>query len=242
MQPAVISVNVDDRTVCHWSQEKVTLWPPGVQTAETAPMNHQEGKHKGRPCQVRIGCTIWQWCACGPFPSAAHRTGPVKTVISQTKLMWTSGAGFAYSPTRMSSPWLPVRLGKKGSRGKKRAVLPLSSPALPLLLPLKSIHRWQKSPEWPYQLFYYFSRGGRWQRWWQEHILSSEIRWESLPPLGEFLSSVIMQNLGRCVWLRRTWARGPFDRATWVTFTSRSFLEHTPVPSFFFFIQSLLAL
>lgn len=84
---------------------------------------------------------------------------------------------------------LPLTAGtprKKRIEGKKKAVLPLSSPSLSLLLPLKSIHRWQKSPEWPYQLFYYFSHGGWWRWWGQEHIFSSEIRWESLPPLGSF--------------------------------------------------------
>lgn len=188
MQSAVIFVNADDRTVCHPSQEKVTLWPPRVQTAETAPMNHQEVKHKGRPCQVRIGCTIWQWCAGGPFPSAAHRMGPVKTVISQMKLMWTSGARFAYSPTRMSSLWLPVRLRKK-DRGEKKE-LSYHSP-LPLTLSLsyyllKAFTGDKRVPNDLINCFIISVMGVWWRWWWQEHIFSSEIRRESLPPPGSF--------------------------------------------------------
>lgn len=190
-------------------------------------MNHQEVEHRGRPCQVPSGCTIWQWCAGGPSPSAAHRMGPVKTVISQTKLMWTSGARFAYSPTRMSSLWLPVRLEKKGSR-KKKVIFP--PPPLQLSAPLKSIHRWQKSPEWPYQLFYYFSHGGGWR--WQVHLFSSEIRWESSHPSGVFKLSDYAKPRERCVWLRRTWTRAPLMAPLGLpSLQGHSFNTHTP--SFF---------
>lgn len=65
---------------------------------------------------------IWQWWAGAPFPSTAHRMGPVKTVISQTKLMWTSGARFTYSPTRLSSLWLPAHL--------ENAALPLQDSSI----------------------------------------------------------------------------------------------------------------
>lgn len=91
------------------------------------------------------------------------------------------------------------------------------------LQPLRGIHRWQKSPKWPYQLFYYFSHGGAGGRQGgRKHIFSSKIRWESLPPLGGLKLSDYAKPWEMSL-TQENVNKGSFDHAAEVTFTPRSF-------------------
>ncbi len=111
----------------------------------------QEVKHKKELAGYEKVVAIWRRWASAPFPSSARRLGPVKTEISQMKLMRTSGGGSTYSSSRLSSLWLLVHSDTLSCLCK--TVL--------FLQPPKGAQQWLNTPKWPYQLFYYFSNGGR---------------------------------------------------------------------------------
>lgn len=183
-------------------------------------MNHKEVKHKKELAKYELVVAIWQWWASAPFPSTAHRQGPVKTVISQMKLMWTSDGGFTYSLSRLSSLWLLVHF----------ETLPCLCKTVLFLQPPKGVHQWLNTPKWPYKLFYYFSKGGGMGRQGGRNTISV---WRlSENPTRPFWG-LVLADYAKPYEMPLTQEKGSFDHAAKVTFISRSYL------SLFYIIQGL---
>ena len=161
-------------------------------------LNHQEVIHRKELAKYELVVAIWQWWASAPVPSWACRLGPVKTEISQLKLMRTSGAGSTYSSSRLSSLWLLVHFD----------TLPCLCKTVLFLQPPRGVQQWLNTPKRPYQLFYYFSRGGGGGRQGGRNTFSVRRLGENpTRPVGVWCA-VIMQNLQRRLWLTSKWTRG----------------------------------
>lgn len=138
---------------CHWIQ-KVTLSPPQVQTAwmraETAyesPGSETQGKS--------LPSTNWLW------PSASNEQvppSPPQLIEWDQWRQWSVRRNWCGHQVQDSLTarlaWAPFDCWCTSK------MLPYFCKTVLFLQPLRGIHRWQKSPKWPYQLFYYFSHGG----------------------------------------------------------------------------------
>lgn len=176
-------------------------------------MNHQEVKHKKELAKYELVVAIWQWWASAPFPSTARRLGPVKTVISQMKLMWTSGGGFTYSSSRLSSLWLLVHF----------ETLPCLCKTVLFLQPPKAVHQWLNTPKWPYQLFYYFSQGeGGGRQGGRKTFSVRRLSENPTRPFGGLMLGDYAKPSETSLTLEKV-NKGSFDHAAEVTFISRSF-------------------
>lgn len=176
-------------------------------------MNHQEVKHKGRACQVRIGCGHLAVMSRCPLPLYSSSNGTSEDSDQSDETDVDIRCKIHLQP---DSPELPLTAGapRKCCLTSARqfyfySLLEVFTVTKESQMTLSIVLLFQPWREW-------------WETGWQEHVFSSKISWESLPPLGGLKLSDYAKPWEMSL-THENVNKGSFDHAAEVTFTPRSF-------------------